>query len=374
MRVEIVTESFLPLVNGVTVSVQRLSEQLQHRGHQVLVVAPEGGVTSWAGAEVVGVPAAPVPGYSGHRFPFPWPWLTGTLRAFRPDLIHLASPAVLGAQGAVAAGRLGVPCIAVYQTDLAAYAALYRAPGASRAVWRWLRWIHTQAGATLAPSRQAVAELQARGVPRVSLWRRGVDLERFAPRHRDQTLRAGLAGDDGRLLVGYVGRLAVEKQVHLLAGLAADPRFRVVVVGEGPVRGDLQRRLPGAHFLGLQGGERLASIVASLDVFVHTGPHETFCQAAQEALASGVPVVAPAAGGLLDLVDDGANGLLYPAGSGADLTDAVRRLADDPGTLAVMARNARASVLGRSWEAVTDQYLVTAHGLLARGAVNRTAA
>ena len=123
----------------------------------------------------------------------------------------------------------------------------------------------------------------------------------------------------GELVVGYVGRLAHEKQVSLLTGLQGLAGVRLVVVGDGPQRRQLQQQLPGAQFLGFQQGPELARTFASLDVFVHTGAHETFCQAAQEALASGLPVVAPAAGGLLDLVEPEQTGLLFSPGCGVDL-------------------------------------------------------
>ena len=356
MRVAIVTESFLPQVNGVTNSVLRVCEQLQRGGHQAMVIAPGAGLTSWAGADVVRVPSMPVPRYGTHRVAWPWPGMTGALRDFRPDVVHLASPTVLGAQAVTVADRLGVPCLAVYQTDLAAYAARYRAAAASRAVWRWLRWVHAQAARTLAPSRHAVADLQQHGVPRVHLWPRGVDLARFHPLRRDDALRRELAGD-GSLLVGYVGRLAAEKQVELLAGVHDLPGVRLVVVGDGPQRVSLERSLPRATFLGLQQGAALSTVFASLDVFVHTGPHETFCQAAQEALASGVPVVAPAAGGLLDLVLDGGNGRLFEPGSQLELREAVNELAGDPALRRRLASAARPSVTRRSWSAIGDDYL-----------------
>jgi phosphatidylinositol alpha 1,6-mannosyltransferase len=357
MRVAIVTESFLPQINGVTMSVLRLGEYLQGHGHQVLIVAPGSGPTSWAGADVVRVPSLPVPGYPTHRVACPWPWMTATLRAFEPDVVHLASPTVLGAQAMAAAERLQVPCVAVYQTDLAAYAQRYRAGGASRAVWSWLRRVHRRAARTLAPSTESVRDLEAHGIPRVHLWPRGVDLERFHPRRRDLPTRRELLGPDGELLVGYVGRLAAEKQVHLLGSLADLPGVRLVVVGDGPLRAGLQRELPRARFLGQQDGDVLATTFASLDVFVHTGPHETFCQSAQEALASGVPVVAPAAGGLIDLVTGRVNGLLYAPGSSPELRSAVDHLLRHPSVRRNMGTAARVSVSGRSWQAVGDAYL-----------------
>ncbi|HET6938731.1 MAG TPA: glycosyltransferase, partial [Nocardioides sp.] len=188
-------------------------------------------------------------------------------------------------------------------------------------------------------------------VPRLAMWPRGVDLDAFHPGLRDEGLRRQLA-PDGRLLVGYVGRLAPEKELELLTYLSGDHRYALVVVGGGPEEGRLRRLLPDAHFLGVLHGTELGRAYASLDIFVHTGRHETYCQSAQEALASGVPVVAPRAGGPIDVVDDGVAGFLYEPGDGNDLGGYVDRLARDPAFRRRMAVAARRSVEGRSWYAV----------------------
>lgn len=353
VRIAIVTESFLPQVNGVTNSVLRVCEQLHVRGHQVLVVAPGPGPTSYAGARVLRTPSLPLPGYRDFRLGRPWAGMAGALEDFAPDVVHLASPAVLGAQAAFTARRLGLPVVAVYQTDLAGFASRYGLHGSERLVWDWLRQVHGAARRTLAPSRHAVSQLQRHGVRQVDRWARGVDLERFCRRRRDEALRAQWAPQGG-LVVGYVGRLATEKDVGLLGALGDLPGTRLVVAGDGPRRAALQAQVPQARFLGCQSGDALSAVFASLDVFVHTGAHETFCQAAQEALASGVPVVAPAAGGLLDLVDDGVNGLHFTAGSGSSLRAAVASLRDDDRRLELAAATRR-SVAGRTWEVIGEQ-------------------
>ena len=161
----------------------------------------------------------------------------------------------------------------------------------------------------------------------------------------------------GEVLVGYVGRLASEKRVELLARLRGLPRIKLVVIGDGPARRRLQRQLPDAEFLGWRSGEELATLVASLDVFVHTGPHETFCQAIQEALASGVPVVAPAMGGPLDLVRHGENGWLFPPDAPELMAQAVDNLAADARGREAMGERARATVEHRTWKAVGHQLL-----------------
>ncbi|MEV5355928.1 glycosyltransferase family 1 protein [Streptomyces sp. NPDC052693] len=359
MRVVIVTESFPPDVNGVAHCALQTARHLVERGHAPVVVAPAPAPGNKPDASapcpVVHVPSLPLPGYPQVRVALPSRRLAATLAEHRADVVHLASPFVLGVRGMAAAARLGIPAVAVYQTDLAGYARTYMGAGEA-AAWRRIRSVHGAADLTLAPSSAALNDLVSHGVPRVELWPRGVDTERFRPDRRDEALRRELA-PDGELIVGYVGRLAPEKQVELLAGVCGLDGVRVVVVGDGPSRPGLEQVLPGAVFLGRRTGDDLARIFASFDVFAHTGPFETFCQTVQEAMASGLPVVAPAAGGPLDLVAHGHTGLLVPPRDPAALRDAVRALAADPGLRAAFGAAGRATVEGRTWAAVGDRLI-----------------
>ena len=366
MRIGIVTESFPPEVNGVANSVLRVAEHLVARGHQPLVIAPQPetghpgtGVAADTqhGFPVVRVRSVSFPGYRSVRLGLASPAIQHALLAHRADLVHLASPFFLGALGSRSARRLRLPVVAVYQTDVPGYARAYHwGRLAEAAAWRWLRDIHNAADRTLAPSRGSIDRLAAHGVQRIWLWGRGVDTQRFNPAARSDPLRRALA-PDGEVLAGYVGRLAPEKQVELLAGVAGLPGVRLVIVGSGPAEARLRRLLPSAVFLGQHRGDQLAHIFASLDVFVHSGCHETFGQTIQEAAASGLPVVAPAVGGPLDLVEDGVTGYLVPPGDASALTAATQRLAADPRARAAMGRAARQRVLARSWTALGDQLI-----------------
>jgi phosphatidylinositol alpha 1,6-mannosyltransferase len=363
VRIAIITESFPPDVNGVAHCVLRVAEHLARvRGHQPLVIAPEPARSVPRPDRdleypVVRVPSLPMPGYPGFRIAAPGSRLRAVLAGHGTDLVHLASPFVLGTSGAVAAGRLGLPVVAVYQTDMPSYARAYRfGPAGQAAAWSRLRRIHNAAARTLAPSTAAAANLHAHGIERVWLWGRGVDTVRFDPAKRSERLRAELA-PGGEVLVGYIGRLAPEKRVELLSQVATLPGVRLVIVGSGPAVGAARRVMPGAVFLGQRHGEELASIYASLDLFVHSGPHETFGQTLQEASASGLPVVAPAAGGPIDLVDDGVTGFLVPPGDPGALAAAVAKLAADPALRAAQGRAARQKVLGRTWQALGDELI-----------------
>ncbi|RSN62215.1 glycosyl transferase family 1 [Streptomyces sp. WAC 04229] len=359
MRVVIVTESFPPDVNGVAHCALQTARHLVDRGHACVVVAPATAAGHAADASapcpLVRVPSLPLPGYPQVRVALPSRRVAAAIAEHRADVVHLAGPFVLGVRGMAAAARLGVPAVAVYQTDLAGYARTYMGAGEA-AAWRRIRSVHASADLTLAPSGAALRDLRAHGVPRVGLWPRGVDTVRFRPDRRDEELRRGLA-PGGELIVGYVGRLAPEKHVELLSGVCALEGVRVVVVGDGPSRSRLEQALPGAVFLGRRTGEELARVFASLDVFVHTGPFETFCQTVQEAMASGVPVVAPAAGGPLDLVAHGSTGLLVPPRDAAAVRDAVWSLSADPVLRAAYGAAGRAKVEGRTWAAVGDRLI-----------------
>ena len=369
MRVVVVTESFLPTLNGVTTSVCRVVECLSAAGHQVSVLAPRPAPERHGSVPVHTVPSVPV-----RSFPtgLPTAAVRQVLETVRPDVLHVASPFVLGARALHEADHLGIPAVAVYQTDMPSYLAQHGpgrlGTGAAEAAWRWIRRVHGLADLTLAPSGATLAELAAHGVERTARWGRGVDSTLFHPSRRDRAsaVRRELA-PGGEVVVGYVGRLAPEKELGRLDAVARVPGVRMLLVGDGPSRERTATRLaeavasvPGRPnrpplLLGPRSGEALADAYGAFDVFVHPGTRETFGQTLQEAAASGLPVVAPARGGPLDLVDDGRTGLLFDPDRPDDLADRVRALVEDPGARRRMGAAGRASVEGRTWAAVTDE-------------------
>ena len=366
LSVLVVAETFLPVVNGVTNSVLRVIEHMTARGHSLRVVAPGPGPGEHGGITVHRTRSISIPGYGGLRVGFDSATLDAAIQEAQPDVLHVAAPAILGSQALKRGRELGIPTVAIYQTDLAGFASRYHMTAARRPIWRYVTALHDRADLTLAPSTSAVWDLRQRGVSNVVRWMRGVDLERFNPAHRDETLRRELA-PYGETIIGYVGRLAREKQVERLLEVSRMPNTRVVIVGEGPVEMKLRRQIPNAIFVGFKSGPDLGRFHASFDLFVHTGVDETFCQAVQEALASGVPVVAPAAGGPLDLVQHGVNGYLWTEHSAVSLNGAVEELTRHPMKRERLAQAARGSVESRSWASVMDEleghYMSVASGL-----------
>lgn len=361
VKVALLAESFLPHMNGVTHSLLQVLRHLERRGHESLVVAPRSGPIDRPlhGARTVLLPSVPLPSYPDVRVTLTGAHrLTAIMREHGAEVVHLASPFVLGWRGLVAAEPLGIPSVAVYQTDIPSYAERYGVPGAAPALTRHLGRLHRRATLTLAPSTSALDRLGEIGVDsdRMRLWRRGVDTERFTPARRSERWRRAVARDD-EVIVGYVGRLAPEKQVEDLRAIADLPRTRLVVIGDGPSRPALERLLPEAQFTGFLGGDALAEAMASLDVFVHPGESETFCQTIQESLASGVPVVATGRGGPLDLVRSSVDGWLYRPGDLVEFRDRVRDLVGDDAKRRAFGIRARNAVRGRGWDVLGDELI-----------------
>jgi phosphatidylinositol alpha 1,6-mannosyltransferase len=357
MRVAVVTESFLPTLNGVTTSVCRVLDALRARGHEAMVIVPAaGGPLSYAGFPVVQLPAV-----AYRQFPVALPHLSmqRLLADFAPDVVHAASPFLLGAQAIAASTRLQIPSVAVFQTDVAGYARRNRLGAATKLAWKVIRWIHNDADLTLVPSSASMTDLQRAGLINLKRWGRGVDLARYHPRNRADpaavALRAQLA-PHGEVVVGYVGRFAPEKQLEQIAALRGMPGISIALVGDGPSTPQVKKALRGmpVHYLGELRGAELDAAYASFDLFLHTGTEETFGQTLQEAHASGLPVVAPRSGGPIDLVDSGFDGYLFEPGDDAQMRASVELLARDPALRRRMGEAGRRAVLGRDWETVCD--------------------
>jgi phosphatidylinositol alpha 1,6-mannosyltransferase len=361
MRVLISAESFLPRSNGVTNSVLRVSRYLKAQGHEVLVLASGDGPSRVEEIEVRRVPALALKRIAQVDIPrVKVKTLIPILEEFNPEIIYLASPFLLGEQVRKAAVRLEIPVVANYQTDVSGFIDFYGLNTAKTIVEKRLKKIHKGSTLTLAPSTDSIAFLHALGIENVRHWGRGVDLEQFNPKWRSEKLRKYWGADPETLVIGFVGRLAPEKQVHKLAsigdvGLLAGKKILQVIVGDGPTRESLEKSLPKAVFTGHLSGKELSKAVASMDLLVTTGEHETFCQVIQEAMASGLAVIAPNAGGPKDLIEHGKDGFLYEPGENLDIRKKVLRAIFDREQLNQMSDAALTKVQGKTWEHICSQ-------------------
>lgn len=367
MKVAIVAESFLPHFNGVTNSILKTLDHLALTGHDAVVITPAGSLAGeltghgvprqYKGFAIRTVPSMPLASYPEVRVATTSvSRIRKILARERVDVVHLASPFILGWQGLRAAQELNLPTVALYQTEVPSYAERYKMPWLTQRLWDHVRAIHTAADLSLVPSTFSYRQLQDLGIDRLKISGRGVDTEQFTPRRRSEQFRQAVA-PNGEVIIGYVGRLAAEKQVADLKALADLKNTRLVIVGSGPLESELRALLPDAHFTGFLSGERLAEVMASMDVFVHPGASETFCQTIQEAMACSVPVVAVGRGGPLDLVDSSRTGWLYQPGNLNELRNRVSDLVYDDAKRLAFASAALTSVQDRSWFSIGEQLL-----------------
>jgi phosphatidylinositol alpha 1,6-mannosyltransferase len=352
MKVAIVTESFLPSINGVTNSVLRVIDTLLAGGHELLVIAPTSEGPSYRGVPVIKSPAVVL---SGFPVAIPTPLISAALDRFAPDVIHVAAPFWLGGEAIAYGYRRGIPTVAIYQTDVAGYMKRYGLDFATNILDALTASIHKLATLNLAPTQDGVDRLKGLGIDNVEIWGRGVDLELFSPKRRRTAAVHELRdkwAPHGERIVGYVGRLAPEKQVGRLIELCGIPGSRIVIVGDGPDRQELEDRFTGypVTFTGRLSGDDLANAYAAMDLFVHAGTEETFGQTIQEAHASGLPVVAPSIGGQRHLIREGIDGYLVDHTRWGAFREKVHALVDDEALRRAMSREAHLAVADKSWE------------------------
>jgi glycosyltransferase involved in cell wall biosynthesis len=363
VRVAIVTEVFMPAVDGVVTRLRRTLEELQRAGDEVLVIAPEGGPPDYAGARVIGLPTVRMPlypdgkGYPPKRVSFPAPSLGAALRRFRPDVVHAINPVLLGAGAVMYARGRKLPLVASYHAHLPVYTHCYRLGLLEPAGWRYLRTLHNRAHVNLATSRATVELLSRHGIERLAHWPYGVDSERFHPRMRRASWRARLSGGrEDRLVLLYVGRLAKEKTIeHLLEAVRGRDDVALALVGDGPLRERLERVFSGTPttFVGFLHGAELAHAYASADVLVQPSQTETLGFVTLEAHAAGLPVLAAESPTARELIADGIDGLRFDPARAGSLAGCVARLLAEPQLLEAMRGRARESVARATWAQAT---------------------
>jgi len=345
-------------VDGVSKTAYLTVRYLQETGRDVLVFAPDVAVSSVGPSEVVPLPSLGVPYAPETRMALPNPIVAKRLTEFKPDLIHLFSPAVMSVNGMAVGRHLNIPVIANYQTDLPGYAARYGHQYLSRPIHNWLRYIHNGCHLTLVPTQTIANDLQREGYRRLRQWGRGVDIQRFNPIKASADMRCRLLNgrDSDSMLCIYVGRLAPEKRVDLLLEMAKLPDVALTIIGDGAHRETLEVLFADTdtYFMGYLYGDELAEAYASADAFVFPGQHETFGQVVQEAMASGLPSVVINEGGVPDVIEDQVTGLICP-GTGAAFAQAIQTLFDNPALCQWMGGNARKTAEKRPWSAVMAQ-------------------
>jgi glycosyltransferase involved in cell wall biosynthesis len=356
MKIAIVTETFLPETDGVVTRVTTTIKWLHEQGHELLVIAPDSGTRDYEGIRVEGIPAHRFFLYKFRKVALPHPRVGRLLKAFKPDIVHVVNPAILGMAGIFYGKKW--PLVASWHTNIPQYADYYSVPYLKPALWWILRTLHNCADLNLCTSKSVQNNLENRGFKNVQVWKRGVDLERFGPQHRDSEMRLSLSGGEpDKILLLFVGRLASEKEIekitHVLKG---SDRFRLAIVGDGPHRERLEKHFESTHtvFTGFLHGDNLAKAYASSDVFVFPSTTETLGLVILEAMASGLPVLAANSGPTSEQIIEGETGLLFDSGTPGDMKKVVSKFRDAT-FRKNMGERARQSSKAFSWSGPSEQ-------------------
>ncbi len=368
MRVAIVTETFLPKVDGIVTVLRLLLDHLAERGIEVMIFSPRlGTIQDYRGFPIITAPGLPFPFYPDLKMAVPTPSLMRTLKDFQPDVVHFVHPSIFGLATYVLVKRMGLPTLVSYHIDYGRLGRHFRwgpfhAGFIELPIAILTRLIMNSADYGLAPSKAAQQRLREIGVTaEIGLWRRGVDAERFHPSFASDEMRWRLS--EGHLndkLLIYVGRLSAEKQIdHLKAALDQVPGTRLALIGQGPARQSLEKRFAGTHtvFIGHLEGEALSQAYASADVCVFPSAIESFGLVVIEALAAGLPVVAARVGGVSDIIREGENGYTFETGDISGLVAGVRKTVADEAQRKRMSVAARAFAETQSWPAMMDEVI-----------------
>ncbi len=377
-RLAVVTETYPPEVNGVAMSMARVVDGLNRRNHDVQLIRPRQSAklttppTGKPAVDEVLTKGLPVPLYPNLRMGVPSKRALVKLWSLkRPDVVHIATEGPLGWSALQAAQHLALPVTSDYRTNFHAYGKHYRLGLLSKPIMGYLRKFHNRCDATMVPTEAMRVLLAERGFERLTVVGRGVDAQRFDPARRSDAMRASWGAGPDDLVMGYVGRLAPEKNLGVVmaayeAVKLVKPTAKLVFVGDGPMRAELAARVPDAVFAGARSGDDLAAHYAGLDLFLFASLTETFGNVTTEAMASGCAVVAFESAAAGELIRSGVNGWLAGPGREADFVAAVRVAAGDAAARRAVADGARATARRLDWGDITARFEAVLEGAIAR--------
>lgn len=364
MHIALLTEVFLPKIDGVVTRTTRHLDQLAALGHEVLIFAPGNPPAEYAGFEVVPIPSRGLKVYPEVKHGMMGPRAFRRLREFNPEIVHAVNPIWTAGWSTLVAARR-YPIIASFHTDVPEYCLKLGIPWVKPIAEWGLRTFHGRAELNLVTSGPMMNKAAEYGIDNVRLWPKAVDTQRFSPAARTREMRSALTGghpDDP--LVIFVGRISAEKSVERCVPIVEQvrrrvPNARLALVGGGPLYDELRSHAPDwATFTGYLSGDDLAAAYASGDALLFPSTTETLGFAALEAFASGVPVVAANAGGLPFVVGDGDTGVLVdPEAPDTAWADPIERILTRPELRERMSAAGRTEAERWTWRASTETVL-----------------
>ena len=359
-RIALFSGAYNHIADGVSLTLNRLVKYLVNNGTDVRVFAPtiKRPAISHAGT-LIPAPSLPLPGRPEYKIST---GLSRSLRAeieaFDPDIIHIATPDVLGYQALRYAKKHGIPVVSSYHTHFTSYLKYYKLGVAESLMWKYLRWFYGACEQIYVPSESMAEVLREHGITEnLYLWERGVLIDRFNPEKRSSAWRENLGIQEDEVVISFISRLVWEKGLDIFAEVIdtlkkKGIRHRSVIVGDGPAREELQTRLHATLFLGYQRGDDLATAYASSDIFLFPSETETFGNVTLEAMASGLPSVCADATGSSSLLRDGVTGYLADPRIAAAFQKHVDALIENPVLRGTMGRLARKEALNYAWPVI----------------------
>lgn len=374
LRLAVVTETYPPEVNGVSLTAACFVQGLLERHHDIQLIRPRqaepGRAPGAEGFSEVLMRGMPIPRYPELRMGLPAKrQLVRLWTHQRPDMVHIVTEGPLGWSALQAAHRLRLPVTSDFRTNFHAYSRHYGVGWLSKPIFLYLRKFHNRTQRTLVPTSEMQGQLLEAGFNNVSVVARGVDVRRFSPAHRDEALRRSWGAGPQDIVVLSVGRLAPEKNLSMTlaafqAMKATQSNIRLVVVGDGPARDEVRARCPEAVMAGMRTGDDLARHYASADVFLFPSLTETYGNVTPEAMASGLAVLAYNRAAAAQLIRHGHNGLLADPGHSSSFIDLAASLVRDPARITALGTQACATAREHGWEVVVSHLEQVFHAVL----------
>lgn len=365
MKLALFTDTYFPEVNGVSKTLGRLTSYMERYSIEYKLFAPDSN-------EEVDLFSSNIHRFTSTKF-FLYPEcrmalpklgiLRKQLQGFDPDLLHIATPFNIGLSGLHYGKKLDIPMVASYHTNFDSYLSHYHLEWSAPFIWKYLQWFHQPFSTIFVPSKDTLAHLQNKGFNQLKLWKRGVDCSQFSPSKKTSAVKERYNIKEKYTFL-FVSRLAPEKNLETLTNImwklpdSIKKQARWLIVGDGPSLPKLKEKLPSnVTFTGYKQGDELAEIYASADLFVFPSATETFGNVALESLASGTPVIAANAGGLMEVVSHKRNGILCSPYTDSEYIRAIERLLEDPTERLMMGYEGRRYALTQSWDAIFSRLM-----------------
>ncbi len=357
MKIAIFTDTFLPEINGVTKTLSKMRNYMDNKGIEYKFFVP--GDEAQKKDNIVSFNSFKFFLYPERKIAIPrYREIKDNLDEFNPDIIFIVTPFAIGLMGLRYAKENGLPMVSNYSTDFPKYLRHYKLEILENALWTFFKWFHSYSYINLCPSTVTKLDMETHGIQNVELWSRGIETGEFSPQKRSEELRKQYCSDNNEKILLYVGRVAPEKELSVLMDSAKllnkkNLRFKLLVIGDGPSKQEFENEnIKNVVFVGYKTGDELKSYYASADIFTFPSSSETYGNVILEAMASGLPVVAPFAGGIRENLIDMENGIAFSSGDSQAMADKIEKIINNEELKNNLSKNAREHTLSKSWNEI----------------------